>query len=91
MTDREQLERLRALCELQRAEIASAHLCLLGLASYVRRQAPDLPDMNELYLQLRKQCLQRQLEKLEALDPALAARLLQLIDSSSTNFPPTYE
>jgi hypothetical protein len=91
MTDQEQLERLRALCELQRAEILSAHLCLLGIASYVRRQAPDLPDMNELYVRFRKQFLQRKLEELEISDPALAARLLDLIDSSSTNFPPTYE
>jgi hypothetical protein len=91
MTEKEQLERLQALSAVQTADINAVFLLVSRLAEIVRRNHPDTPDMSDTFLKVRKHFLQQHLESIETSNPALAARLQQLIDQSCTIFPPTYE
>ena len=91
MTEKEQIERLLALAEIQTADVASLLILLERLAQFVRQHQPDVPDVGIEFLKLRKIQLQHRLEAMEMTDPARAARFQQLIDQSCTIYPPTYE
>lgn len=91
MTDKEQIDRLLALAEIQTADINSLLLVVTRLAEIVRRDHADAPDVAALHLRFRKCLLQHQLEAMEKTDPARAARFQQLIDESCTIYPYDYE
>lgn len=91
MSEKEQIERLLALAEIQTADVNSLLIILTRLAETVRRGHTDAPDVPELHLKIRKHFLQKQLEAMETIDPARAARLQQLIEQSATIYPYDYE
>jgi hypothetical protein len=85
------LERLQALSAIQTADVSALLALVQQLATIVRREHPDTPDVTALFLQTRKELLHRYLEAVETRDPALAARMQELIDTSCTRFPLGYE
>jgi site-specific recombinase len=87
----DEIERLQALSVLQTADINALFLLVRRLEEMLRPNYPDMPDLADLFLQLRKEQLQQHLEAAETKDPAFAARLQQMIDESCTIFPPTYD
>lgn len=91
MTDKEQIDRLLALAEVQTADIHSLLSVVTQLAEIVRRDHADTPDVGALHLRFRKHLLQAQLEAIEQIDPARAARLQRLIDDAATIYPYDYE
>ena len=91
MTESEQIQRLQALSAIQAADVSSLLIILSQLEKIVRRDHPDMPDLQQQFLETRKLLLQQQLESMEKNNPALAARLQQLIDQSCTIFPYDYE
>ena len=91
MTESEQIQRLQALSAVQTADISSLLLLVERLSQIVRRDHPDTPVATEMFLAIRKPLLQQQLEQMETQNPALAARLQELIDKSSTIYPYDYE
>ena len=80
---------------MQIADVSS----LLGLLSEMRAVIVEslpqlrgrLPEVGERFLQLRKQLLHAQLEKLEETNPALAARIQQQIDDTTVQYPFDYD
>ena len=71
------------------ADINAVFLLVQRLSELCRRNHPEMPDVSELFLKLRKEQLHLHLEKLETQNPGLAAKLQELIDQSSTIFPYT--
>jgi hypothetical protein len=91
MSEKEQIERLQALSEIQTADNVALQIVVQRLSEFVRRDHPDTPDVPELFLKVRKHMLQLQLESMEKTHPAMAARLQQLIDQACTIYPYDYE
>ena len=87
----DELLRLRAVSEIQAADVSCLLICLQQLTGSLRPHLPDLPDIGELFLRQRKLFLQPRLEALEDREPALAARLQEMIDASCKQFPFDYE
>lgn len=99
MTDdelEERLLRLEALAMIQSADtssllevVARAHSEAAGKDSPQARAAAYAA-ANDVFLNLRKRFLHKQLEAIETKDPAKAARLQELIDKSCDSFPFDY-
>lgn len=86
----EQIDRLRALSYIQTADVNALYALVRRLERSLRPHAPDLPDLSDMFLEVRKRELQRALENLEKTHPGEAARFQQLIDQSCTIFPYDY-
>ena len=78
----DQIDRLQALSVAQAADINALRLVVGCLAETVRRDHPELSDLNELFFRLRKQLVQQHLEAMESVSPGTAARLQALLDGS---------
>ena len=91
MTPSEEFLRLKALLLVQAADVSSLLATIRAVGAAVRKDHPDLVDVDASFLSLRKQYLHGLLEDYEDTDPAFAARLQQVIDESSKNFPFDYE
>ena len=87
----DELLRLRALCMIQSADIASLCSLIKLLSENIRPLCPSLPDLDAEFLKQRKAYLQFDLEDLETKNPELAANIQKLIDQSCKNHPFDYE
>ena len=87
----EELLQLQTVCMIQTADVSSLLLVVQQLASVVRRDHPDLLDIDELFLRTRKILLQKQLEFLETTNPELAAKIQDRVDASCQNYPFGYD
>lgn len=88
MTPEEELLQLRALVSIQTADLA----CLYNLVRSTRMATgQSAENFDALYIHERKQRLHVLLELLEKTQPELAAKMLKLIEDSSTNLPLGYD
>lgn len=87
----EELLRLKALALVQAADISSLLQIVQLLAASLRKMQPDLVDLDALFVDQRKKTVQAWLEGYETTNPALAARLQQLLDQSCTHLPFGYD
>ena len=85
-----QFRGLQALVLTQSADVSALIALYSSIREALKDAAPELPTIERDFLALRKKFLHIQLEQLENSNPELAARLQEVIDSSSTNFPFDY-
>lgn len=87
----DELLRLKALAMIQSADTSSVLGVLKAVVNSLREDFPDLPDVDAEFLKRRKELLHLLLEDYEKTNPALAARMQQVIDKASKNHPFDYE
>jgi len=91
----DQLLRLQAIAAMQIADVSSLLNLLSEMRATLVESLPQLrgqvPEVGERFLQLRKQLLYAQLEKLEETNPALAARIQKQINDAPMQYPFDYD
>jgi hypothetical protein len=87
----DKLLRLKATLLIQTADTSSVLAVVQAVADTLRDDYPELPDVGAQFLKRRTELVQLMLEDYEKKDPALAARMQQMIDESSKYFPFDYE
>jgi hypothetical protein len=87
----DELLRLRALTIIQVADISALIGYLEKMEAALRPVAPNLPTFKQTFLADRKKLVQDWLEDTETKNPALAAQLQKLIDSSCKLHPFNYD
>ena len=83
----DQVNKLRALCVLQSAEIASLFQLLSALHRTLHTNGVPPPEIGDAYLRLRKELTYQQLKAVEDKNPGLAAETLRILDSTCKNYP----
>lgn len=91
MNTEEEILKLKALTLVQAADISALLGTICILRDALRKHHPLLPDVSQSFLTTRREIVHRELEDLETKNPALAAKVQQMIDKSSTNYPFDYE
>jgi hypothetical protein len=86
-----QLDRIKALLQLNEADLSSVLQVLEEYHSVLQHTFPDLPHPNTRFLELRKELFLKSIEQIEEADPGLAGRIQDLIDTHLTNYPISYE
>jgi len=76
---------------VQAADVTSLLEAVQRLGAVIRREHPELPDVTTEFLIARKKFLHALLEDEETKNPALAAKIQQLIDGSCKNEPFDYD
>lgn len=83
----ERLARMEAALYVQSAELTSMQGLLAHIQAVLGPHHTELSSLVKTFFVARNRVLQSHLELLETRNPALAARLQELIDQSSRNFP----
>jgi hypothetical protein len=87
----DEILRLKALKAVQSADVSALLLLCSANHKILSKVFHELPAVGATFLRLRKKLLHTQLEQLENTQPALAARIQQMIDEASTLYPFDYD